>query len=52
MRRRLRFWAFFFVGLGAFYAFTGRHRDFAPALLVLGIVLAVAYLLLDLRRRR
>ena len=47
MARWLRFWATVFVGVGAIYAFTGRNREAAPALLILGLLLAAASLLID-----
>ena len=41
-----------FVVVGATYAFTGWNREVAPVLLIVGIVLAVWFLLLDRSGRR
>ena len=52
VHRTLRVWAAAFVTLGAAYAFTGWNREQAPVLLIIGLVLAVAVLVLDWRNRR
>ena len=52
VHRSLWGWAATFVGLGAIYAFTGWNREQAPALLIIGLVLAVVALLLEWRERR
>ena len=44
MRRLLWPWAVIFVGAGAFFAFTGWHREIAPALLLVGLMYAVLLL--------
>jgi hypothetical protein len=52
MRRRLRLWAALFVGVGAIYAFAGWNRDTATALLIGGLMFAVASLLAGRPGRR
>ena len=51
MARRLRLWAAVLVGVGTFYTFAGSTRVVAPALLIVGLLLAVASLLMDRRER-
>ena len=40
MRRFLWVWAVVLVGAGAVFAFTGWNREFAPVLLLVGILYA------------
>ena len=47
MARLLRLWAAVFVCVGTAYTCTGRGREAATALLVMGLLLAVASLLLE-----
>ena len=44
MRRLFWIWAVVLVGAGAAFAFTGWHREFAPVLLLAGILYAVLLL--------
>jgi hypothetical protein len=44
MQRLLWAWAVAFVGTGALFAFSGWNREFAPGLLLIGLLYAVLLL--------